>query len=291
RRSVTSTSRAWNRPSRCCGPSSPRAAARCRKSSARRISSATSSSIRACTCERAGVMVTGVTEPAPGERAELLVAGARLVATLDDEEHEISGGWLAVRGGRIVGVGAAGSEPPAERRLDAAGCLVTPGLVNAHNHIWQNLTRAYRPMTTTDFLGWLGALYPLWAQVDAEAIRLSTQVGLLELALGGCTTTSDHLYLQPPEQPSLVEAEILAAREIGLRFHATRGAVDRGRRDGSPMPDHMLETVDHVLADCERLVARYHERGPRAMVQVALGPHSVFGATPALMRETAALAE
>jgi cytosine/adenosine deaminase-related metal-dependent hydrolase len=224
-------------------------------------------------------------------QADLLISGARLVATVDDARREIAGGWVAIRDGVIQAVGGPGAEPPARARLDAAGCLVTPGLINTHNHIWQNLTRAYRPMTTTGFLGWLGALYPLWAQIDAEAIRLSTQVGLLELALGGCTTTSDHLYLQPPDQPSLVEAEILAAGEIGLRFHATRGAVDRGRRDGSPMPDHMLETVDHVLADCERLVARHHQRGPQAMVQVALGPHSVFGATPALMRETAALAE
>jgi cytosine/adenosine deaminase-related metal-dependent hydrolase len=225
------------------------------------------------------------------EPVDLVVEHAALVATVDDRRREIAGGWVAVRDGMIAGVGVPGEEPPALERLDASGCLVTPGLVNVHHHLWQNLTRAYRPMTTTDFLGWLGALYPLWSRVDAEAIRLSTQVGLLELALGGCTTTSDHLYLQPPDQPSLVEVEIEAAREIGLRFHATRGAVDRGQKHGSPMPDHMLETVDQVLADAERLVAKYHQRGPRAMVQVALGPHSVFGATPALMRETAMLAE
>jgi cytosine/adenosine deaminase-related metal-dependent hydrolase len=222
---------------------------------------------------------------------DLLVHGAVMVATVDDDRREIRGGWVAIRGGVVAAVGPPGEEPPAQERLDASGCLVTPGLVNVHHHLWQNLTRAYRPMTTTDFLGWLGALYPLWSRVDAEAIRLSTQVGLLELALGGCTTTSDHLYLQPPDQPSLVEAEIVAAREIGLRFHATRGAVDRGKKHDSPMPDRLLERVDDVLEDAERLVAKYHERGPRAMVQIALGPHSVFGATPALMRETAALAE
>jgi cytosine/adenosine deaminase-related metal-dependent hydrolase len=232
-----------------------------------------------------------VTEPAPSERVDLLVAGARLVATLDEEEREIAGGWLAIRGSRIVSVGVAGSEPPAQRRLDASGCLVTPGLVNAHHHLWQNLTRAYRPMTTTDFLGWLDALYPLWSRVDAEGIELSTRVGLAELALGGCTTTSDHLYLQPPDQPSLVEVEILAARELGLRFHATRGSVDRGRRHGSPMPDHLLESIDAVLIDSERLVQKYHQRGRDAMTQVALGPHSVFGASSELMFRTAELAE
>jgi cytosine/adenosine deaminase-related metal-dependent hydrolase len=235
-----------------------------------------------------------MTEPnskrASDSECDLLILGARLVATVDDAEREIPSGWVAVNGGRIFALGSAGSEPSARRRIDATDCLVTPGLVNAHHHLWQNLTRAYRPMTTTDFLGWLGALYPLWAQIDVDGIRLSTQVGLAELALGGCTTTSDHLYLQPPDQPSFVEAEILAANNIGLRFHATRGSVNRGQRDGSPMPDRMLEDVDAVLEDCERLVNQYHQRGAGAMMQVALGPHSVFGATSELMQRTAELA-
>jgi cytosine/adenosine deaminase-related metal-dependent hydrolase len=226
----------------------------------------------------------------PEQVVDLLVHGARLIATVDDARREIASGWLAISAGRVVGLGEAGAEPAARERLDATGCLVTPGLINTHHHLWQNLTRSYAPMTNSDFLGWLGALYPLWARVDAEAIAVSTQIGLAELALGGCTTTSDHLYLQPPDQPSLVEAEILAAREMGLRFHATRGSVDRGQRHGSPMPDNMLEDVDTVLSDSARLVSKYHQRGPDAMVQVALGPHSVFGATPELMRRTAELA-
>ncbi len=228
---------------------------------------------------------------AGGLEVDLVVEGARLVATVDDARRELASGWVAIDAGRIVALGQGDSAPKARKRIDASGCLVTPGLINTHHHLWQNLTRSYKPMTTTDFLGWLGALYPLWSRVDAEAIHLSTQVGLAELALGGCTTTSDHLYLQPPDQPSLVEVEILAAREMGLRFHATRGSVDRGRRHGSPMPDHMLEDIDAVLADSERLVHEFHERGSDAKVQVALGPHSVFGATSELMRETARLAE
>jgi cytosine/adenosine deaminase-related metal-dependent hydrolase len=232
--------------------------------------------------------VTNAAEP--NQPVDLLISGARLVATCDDQAREIANGFVAVRDGRITAVGS-GNEPLAHVRVEAAGCLVTPGLVNAHHHLWQNLTRAYQPMTTTDFLGWLGALYPIWAKVDVEAIQLSTQIGLAELALGGCTTTSDHLYLQPPDQPSLVEAEILAAKEMGLRFHATRGSVNRGQKHGSPMPDQLLESVDAVLADSARLVEKYHQRGPDAMIQVALGPHSVFGATNELMRETAGLAE
>jgi cytosine/adenosine deaminase-related metal-dependent hydrolase len=231
------------------------------------------------------------TTASEGAPVDLLVAGATLVATVDDDRTEIPGGWVAISDGVVTAVGPPGDEPVATERIDATGHLVTPGLVNAHHHLWQNLTRSYAPMTTTDFLGWLGALYPLWSRIDVDGIHLSTRIGLAELALGGCTTTSDHLYLQPPDQPSFLDAEIAAAEEAGLRFHATRGCVDRGQREGSPMPDHMTETVDAVLADCERLVATHHQRGPAAMVQVALGPHSVFGATSELMREVAALGE
>lgn len=227
-------------------------------------------------------------EPEP---VDLLVAGAELVATVDDDGREIAGGWVAVTAGRIVGVGPPGQEPPARRRIDAGGGLVTPGLVNVHHHMWQNLTRSYAPMTTTTFLGWLAALYPVWARVDEEAVMLSTRVAMAELALSGCTTTSDHLYLQPPHGGSLLDAQVAAAQASGLRLHAVRGSVDRGRRDGSPMPDHMLEDPDDILADCERLVAAHHDRSPDAMVRVALGPHSVFGATDRLMRDTAELAE
>lgn len=223
--------------------------------------------------------------------ADLVIVGAELVVTMDEARREIPGGWVAVRDGLIAEVGPAGTEPEGPRRLDARGCLVTPGLVNTHHHLWQNLTRSYGPMASTDFMGWLGALYPLWSTIDEEAAYLSARVGLAELALGGCTTTSDHLYLQPGDQASLVNAEVMAAREAGLRFHATRGAVDRGEREGSPMPDHMVEDLDTVLADCERLVFAHHERGPEAMVQVGLAPHSVFAATSRLMTEVAELAE
>ena len=230
-----------------------------------------------------------MSDPAVGT-ADLVVTGAELVVTMDDERHELSRGWVAVTAGRISGVGAAGSEPPAARRLTAEGCLITPGLINTHGHFWQNLTRSYAPMTRTDFLGWLAALYPLWSRIDEEAAYVSARVALAELALGGCTTSSDHLYLQPPDEPSLLDAEIRAARASGLRLHATRGAVDRGQRHGSPMPDRLLETVPAVLADTARLVAEHHGREPGAMVQIALGPHSVFAATTELMVSAAGLA-
>ncbi len=225
------------------------------------------------------------------EEVDLVIAGASLVATVDAAGTEIAGGWVSVRDGLIEAVGGPGDEPTARRRIDAAGCLVTPGLINTHGHMWQNLTRSFAPMTATDFLGWLGVLYPIWAQVTDEDVYLSTRVAMAELALGGCSTTADHLYLQRPGTPSLFDAQMVAAQESGLRMHATRGSVNRGQRHGSPMPDEMLEDRDDVLADCVRVVARYHDRSATSSLQVALGPHSVFGATNDLMSSVAELAE
>lgn len=227
----------------------------------------------------------------PASPVDLLVSGATLVATVDHAGTEIAGGWVAVRDGLVDSVGGPGHEPPALQRIDASGCLVTPGLVNTHQHMWQNLTRSFAPMTKTGFLGWLDVLYPIWAQVGAEDVYLATRVAMAELAASGCTTTADHLYLQRPGTESLIDAQVVAAGESGLRLHATRGSVDRGRRDGSPMPDDMLEDVDDVLADCVRVVGRYHDRSHRSRLQVALGPHSVFGATNRLMSSVAELAE
>ena len=127
-----------------------------------------------------------------------MVAGATLVATVDRTSAEVPGGWVSVRDGLIEAVGPPGHEPPARQRIDASGCLVTPGLVNTHQHMWQNLTRSFAPMTTTGFLGWLGVLYPIWAQIGAEDVYLATRVAMAELAASGCTTTADHLYLQRP---------------------------------------------------------------------------------------------
>ncbi len=227
--------------------------------------------------------------PAP---VDLLVAGADLVATCDDTRRELAGGWVAVTDGVIRGVGAAGAEPPPARRtIRAEGCLVTPGLVNTHHHIYQNLTRAFRPATGANLFGWLTTLYPVWAGLDEEAAYLSAWVGLAELALGGCTTTMDHLYVHPAGGGDLISAEITAARELGLRFHATRGSMSRSVKDGGLPPDSVVQDDDTILAESERLVGQHHDPGPQAMVQVALAPCSPFSVTPGLMRATAELAE
>lgn len=229
--------------------------------------------------------------PAEAAPVDLVVAGAALVATVDRERRELPGGWVAIDEGRVVGLGPSGPGPPARRRIDASGCLVTPGLVNVHHHMYQNLTRSYRPMTDQGFLGWLAALYPMWARLDEEAIELSTWVGLAELARSGCTTTSDHLYLQNAGSGSFFDAQVAAAADVGIRFTACRGSVDRSQRDGALPPDNVAQDVDTILADCARVVARHHDPSPSSYLRVALAPHSVYAASDELMRGTAELAE
>lgn len=223
--------------------------------------------------------------------ADLLVAGADLLVTMDDDRREIAGGWVAITDGIVSGVGGPGDEPTAARRIDAHGCLVTPGLVNAHHHMFQNLTRAYRPATKGTLFEWLTTLYPLWSHIDTEAVHVAAWVGFAELALGGCTTTMDHHYLHPRGCGDLITAQIEAALDFGMRFHATRGSMSLSEKDGGLPPDSVVQDDDEILADSERLVRRHHDRSPDAMVQVALAPCSPFTVTPELMRRTAELAE
>ncbi|HWW54430.1 MAG TPA: 8-oxoguanine deaminase [Acidimicrobiales bacterium] len=228
----------------------------------------------------------------PETAVDLLVVGAELLATVDDEEREISGGWLATTGGLISAIGGPDdSLPSATRTLRADGCLITPGLINTHHHIFQNLTRAYRPAVNGTLFEWLTTLYPRWAALDEEAAYLSAWVGLAELALGGCTTTTDHLYVHPRGGGDLISAEIAAARELGVRFHPTRGSMSLSEKDGGLPPDSVVQDDDEILSDSERLVARHHDRSWGAMVRIALAPCSPFSVTPELMRQTAELAE
>src|SRR6202000_2141647 len=186
------------------------------------------------------------------------------------------------------GVGASGDpEPAADEVLDADGCLVTPGLVNTHHHIYQNLTRSYGPAINGSLFSWLTALYPLGARTTAGAAYLSAWVGLAELALGGCTTTMDHLYVAPRGGGDLWTAEITAAKEVGLRFHCTRGSMTLSEKDGGGAPRSVVQDDDEVLADSERLVRLHHDPSPSAMVQVALAPCSPLSVATRLMRQTA----
>ncbi|MEZ5266318.1 MAG: 8-oxoguanine deaminase [Acidimicrobiales bacterium] len=227
-----------------------------------------------------------------GGPADLLIKDALLVATLDDDRRELPGGWVAVTGGFVSAVGGSQDPPPpAARTLSAAGCLVTPGLINTHHHIYQNLTRAHRGATDATLFGWLTTLYPLWSRLDEEAAFVSAWIGLAELALGGCTTSTDHLYVHPRGGGDLISAEISAATELGMRFHPTRGSMSLSVKDGGLPPDSVVQDDDEILADSERLVALHHDRSPGAMVRIALAPCSPFSVTAELMVRTAELAE
>jgi cytosine/adenosine deaminase-related metal-dependent hydrolase len=235
--------------------------------------------------------MTGEDRVAPGDqRVDLVVTGAELVATMDADRTEIPGGWVAVDDGTVVALGEAGSEPDAHEVVRADGCLVTPGLVNTHHHMYQNLTRAFRPALAGSLFHWLRTLYPVWSRLDEEAAFVSAWIGLCELAMGGCTTTADHLYVHPRGGGDLISAEIAAAREVGLRFHATRGSMSLGEKDGGLPPDSVVQDDDEILADSERLVVQHHDPSPGAMVRVALAPCSPFSVTAELMRRTAELA-
>jgi cytosine/adenosine deaminase-related metal-dependent hydrolase len=224
--------------------------------------------------------------------ADLIIADAAVIATVDADRREVRDGWISVENGVITAIGGPGDRrPDATRLVSADGCLVTPGLINTHHHLYQNLTRAYSPMTSAPLFGWLQALYPLWRQLDEEAAYVSAWVGLAELALSGCTTSTDHLYLHPAGGGDLITAEIEAARDIGVRFHPTHGSMSLSEKDGGLPPDDVVMDEDEILAESERLVAAHHDPSHGAMTRVALAPCSPFSVTPDLMRRTADLAE
>ncbi len=228
----------------------------------------------------------------PERHADLVVKDSELLVTLDEARREIAGGWVAITGGLVSAIGPSTEPPPlAKQVLSARGCLVTPGLVNTHHHLYQNLTRSYKPAVGKTLFEWLRVLYPLWSALDEEAVYLSAWVGLAELALSGCTTSTDHLYIHPQGTGNLIAAEIQAAMELGIRFHPTRGSMDLSTKDGGLPPDSVVQDRDAILDDSKRVVERHHDPSWGAMVRIALAPCSPFSASPGLMADTAALAE
>ncbi len=210
------------------------------------------------------------------------------IATMDDALSERPDGWVLVDGAEIAGVGD-GPEPEGDHeRVDLGGAVVTPGLVNTHHHLYQTLTRARAQQA--DLFTWLRELYPVWAGIDADAEYAAARTGLAELALSGCSTVFDHHYVFPRGRQGIVEAEVEAARELGVRLVASRGSMDLGVSDGGLPPDELVEELDAVLAETERLHGELHEAGPGARVQIAVAPCSPFSVTGRLMEESAALA-
>lgn len=221
--------------------------------------------------------------------ATLLVRNAALLVTMDEERREIAQGGMFVRDGWIEQVGATEDLPQtADEVLDLRNHLVLPGLVNTHHHLYQTLTRAVPAAQDADLFHWLQTLYPIWARLTPDDIRVSTQLGLSELALAGCTTASDHLYLFP--NGARLDDEIEAAAEVGLRFHASRGSMSLGESDGGLPPESVVEDAAAILEDTQRLIERYHDPDPGAKVRVVVAPCSPFSVTGDLMRESALLA-
>jgi cytosine/adenosine deaminase-related metal-dependent hydrolase len=210
-----------------------------------------------------------------------MILGNAWIATMDDAGTEHRRGWLRLEDGLVAEVGAGDAPDGAE---DLRGAVVTPGFVNTHHHLYQTLTRARAQ--EADLFTWLKTLYPVWARIDDEMEHAAALCGLAELALSGCTTVFDHHYVFPRGVSGLVEAELAAARELGVRIVASRGSMDLGESDGGLPPDSLVEDIDTILADTERL----HGMVDGAMAQVVAAPCSPFSVTTRLMEESAALA-
>ncbi|MCB1328570.1 MAG: amidohydrolase family protein, partial [Maritimibacter sp.] len=217
---------------------------------------------------------------------EILIRGAAHLLTMDDARTELAGADVLVKGGVIAAVGP-GLATTGEV-VEARGCLVTPGLVNTHHHLYQTLTRAVPGGQDALLFGWLKTLYPIWAKFGPDEMRVSAQVGLAELALSGCTTSSDHLYLYP--NGARLDDTIEAAREVGLRFHPTRGAMSIGESAGGLPPDSLVEAEAAILEDTIRVIDAFHDPSEGAMVRVGVAPCSPFSVSRELMRDAALLA-
>ncbi len=219
----------------------------------------------------------------------LLARNADVLVTMDARRREIRGGGVYVEGNAIVAVGTSGELPPtADEVIDLAGHVVVPGLVNTHHHMYQTLTRAMPLAQDAELFGWLKALYPVWARMTPEMIRVSTRTAIAELLLSGCTTTSDHLYVFP--NGSRLDDSIEAASTTGIRFHATRGSMSVGASRGGLPPDALVEDEDAILADTRRVIEAWHDPARHSMLRIGVAPCSPFSVSRDLMRESAALA-
>ena len=226
---------------------------------------------------------------ADASRGTLLIHDATMVATLDDERRELRDASVFIRGNLIEAIGPAAELPrTADEVIEARGHLVVPGLVNTHHHMSQTLTRAGPAVQDVELFSWLRGLYPIWAHLTPEMVRVSTLVAMSELLLSGCTTSSDHLYLFP--NGVTLDDSVEAARVAGMRFTATRGAMSVGRSRGGLPPDELVEAEDAVLRDAQRVIERYHDARHGSMLQVAVAPCSPFSVSRELMIESARLA-
>ena len=217
---------------------------------------------------------------------ETLIRNAQLVLSMDDQSRELPDCDIRIQGGVIAEVGQGLQSEGTV--LDAKGCLITPGLVNTHHHLYQSLTRAVPGGQDALLFGWLQTLYPIWSRFGPEEMYVSAQVGLAELMLSGCTLTSDHLYLYP--NGSRLDDTIAAAADIGMRFHPTRGSMSIGESDGGLPPDTLVEQERAILEDCIRVIDAHHDSAEGSMCRVGVAPCSPFSVSRHLMRDAAILA-
>lgn len=219
----------------------------------------------------------------------LLIRNADVIATMDDARRELTQASILIRDAAIEAIGPAHELPQAaDEVIDARGHVVIPGLINTHHHMYQSLTRAIPAAQNAELFGWLKSLYPIWAGLTPEMIRVSTQVAMAELLLSGCTTSSDHLYLYP--NGVRLDDSIEAAHDIGMRFHAARGSMSVGESAGGLPPDRVVEREDAILADTQRLIETHDDQGRYSMLRVVVAPCSPFSVSRDLMREAAKLA-
>ncbi|MBK6735422.1 MAG: 8-oxoguanine deaminase [bacterium] len=229
---------------------------------------------------------------------EFLLTSATTLVTMNGSREVLTNAWVAARDGLVTEVGTGpvpefpdGRPSAGRERFDATGCVVLPGLVNTHHHLYQTRTRAWRTAVDSELFPWLRTLYPVWARLDDDDFHRAAVVGCQELLRSGCTLTTDHHYLFPRAASAhLLDIIIDAALQTGIRFHPTRGSMSRSVKDGGLPPDDVVQDPDTILADCERVIDRWHDPRPGAAVRVALAPCSPFSVDPDLMRRTAELA-
>jgi 8-oxoguanine deaminase len=219
----------------------------------------------------------------------LLVKNAEIIVTMDGQDRELKGAAIFCRAGFIEAIGPQADLPQeADEMLDLSGHIVLPGLINTHHHFYQTLTRALPAAQDANLFNWLKTLYPIWARMTPDDVFTSTQTALAELALSGCTTASDHLYLFP--NGSKLDDEIEGARTIGVRLHASRGSMSLGESQGGLPPDSVVDTEEAILKDSQRLIERYHDPKAGSKLQIVLAPCSPFSVTGELMRQSAVMA-